>query len=994
MFPLPTLKAPRFLRDTRGSVSVEAVLIAPLLVWGMVATYVFYDGFRHKTRVQIAANTVVDVLSRQTATITPQFVNDLNGVFDALALGRGSTSMRVTSVAQVTADAAPVIAWSHGTRGVAPARTLAQLNGQVPPILTGEAAIVVETFGSWTPPFTLLGMESLVNLNSQVTSRPRFVPWLHFEGSQPIFTNFNSEWSDPNVGYDAILADPYMPTAPNANSNSSGNGAWTGTGNSTRQPTGNSSANANSNGNSGVQRDPAQSNGGGAGQSLGDPDIPFRQVGLWEFDSAAAPNRDEAAINNQAIPVGRIGLPQWRPNSAGLYQNDGGYHLDNCVASSSIGRTNNDNRRQVVIPWHNSYDLESATLRMVFRTDGLPANNTYGYNPSDRTAWWDTNNNSSWALFSRDASMQNEPGHFSAFVMGDGAVLVRFQVWSNAQFYGQQYAGTNFFLFAPPGSVQPGVNYDMQITFDHDRSMMDLYLNGVRMDRREDVPITLAGNREFWQLGASAIHTSTGQYNTPDADRSWFCGTIFHFEVWEGAFTPREIELQTCAPAPYTEEWYEYYYTTMGRYPLPSDLTGDVRDSARCNTGTPPVGVCTDQIVHLDPLNTSVPFWVDPANIRVGDYVVFNNVAMTPNLDPVGARLELVAKSNAGLHVRMLKDGDGTIHLNGVGGPSGTGDPAMRGQTADFAIRFFNQNTNAPVNLTGAMTWMDIDAVTDSAGFAEEEVFFRRQDFVDYLLSDTTTVTRRDAGDWVSFVGTINTGPENRDAWSTGRFENRNMVTMRFNARNFETGYAVAQDSLSCVGGNISQPTGPINIANMNFESGDTTNWSVNNTDWSASHTRFLGRFGESQSISYTRTLPGGTTLLETSFDLYAIDSWDGSGPAHTGPNGDRWQLLVNGEVITSQTFLHAMSPGSVSVRTATRAVNGVTYDVRMELVSVGTNTGFGGWPDMVWRVTLSVTNPPLNFTLGMRSDLNSAINDESWGIDNFTMTITQGGGA
>jgi Flp pilus assembly protein TadG len=176
---------PRFLRDTRGSVSVEAVLIAPLLVWGMVSTYVFYDGFRTKSRVQIAANTVVDVLSRQTDTITPQFVNDLNNIFDVLATSRGSTSIRVTSVAQTSTGAAPVIAWSHGTRGIPPAQALTDLTGAVPPILTGEAAVVVETFGTWTPPFSLLGMENIVGLNTQVTSRPRFRAVAAFRGHDP-----------------------------------------------------------------------------------------------------------------------------------------------------------------------------------------------------------------------------------------------------------------------------------------------------------------------------------------------------------------------------------------------------------------------------------------------------------------------------------------------------------------------------------------------------------------------------------------------------------------------------------------------------------------------------------------------------------------------------------------------------------------------------------------------------------------------------------------
>jgi Flp pilus assembly protein TadG len=574
------LSRPRFLRDTRGSISVEAVLIAPLLVWGMVATYVFYDGFRTKTRVQVAANSVVDMLSRQTATITPQFVDDLNNVFDALATSRGSTSIRVTSVAQTTAGEAPVIAWSHGTRGVEPAQNLSDLSGAVPPILTGEAAVVVETFGTWVPPFSLMGMESIVRLNTQVTSRPRFVPWLHFVGSTPVFTHYNPEWADPTIGYDQTAAAPLASAAPDPSTRTADpSGPTTGT-------TGTTSSGSTSLPDPDPMSDPntgGTTSGSTSGSSnLGNPTIPFRQVGLWEFDKAATPNWDEAAINNQAIPVGRIGLPQWVQDASGLYVNDGGYRLDNCTASSNVGKVNNDNRRQIVIPWHDTYDLTSATVRMVFRTDGLPANNSYGYNPVDRTAWWDAGNNSAWALFSRDATNQNEPGHFSAFVMGDGSVLVRFQVWSNIQFYGEQYAGTNFFLYAPPGSVQPYVNYDMQITFDHELSMMDLYLNGERMDRRTDVPITLAGNREFWQLGGSGVYTSPGQHNTPDWERTWFCGTIMHFEIWSGAFTPGEIEYQSCGVEPYTEEWYDYYYTTFGRYPLPSDDTTQ-RIPARCD---------------------------------------------------------------------------------------------------------------------------------------------------------------------------------------------------------------------------------------------------------------------------------------------------------------------------------------------------------------------------------------------------------------------------
>ncbi len=214
MLRLPKFTRLRFLRDPEGSVSVEAVLIAPLLIWGMVATYVFYDGFRHKTRVQVASNTVVDVLSRRTSMVTAQDVEDLNNIFDALTTSRGTTAMRVTSVAQTVPGEDPIIAWSHGTRGIDRAETLADLTRGLPPILTGEAAIVLETFGNWTPPFPLLGMERIITSNAQVTSRPRFVPWLHFEGSVPVFDIVDPEWAFPPVEPDPPGANPQTPPFP------------------------------------------------------------------------------------------------------------------------------------------------------------------------------------------------------------------------------------------------------------------------------------------------------------------------------------------------------------------------------------------------------------------------------------------------------------------------------------------------------------------------------------------------------------------------------------------------------------------------------------------------------------------------------------------------------------------------------------------------------------------------------------------------------------
>lgn len=179
--------------QTHGSVSVETVLIAPLLIWMLVATFVFFDGFRSKTRVQVAATTVLDLLTRETDILQTDDIDALNVLFDVLSETRSATAIRVTSVALVTAQDDPVIDWSYGTRGVAVAEELTELSGVVPPILPGEAVIVLETFGVWAPPFNLLGMERLVNMNTQIAARPRFSPWLHLEGSTPIFATESAD---------------------------------------------------------------------------------------------------------------------------------------------------------------------------------------------------------------------------------------------------------------------------------------------------------------------------------------------------------------------------------------------------------------------------------------------------------------------------------------------------------------------------------------------------------------------------------------------------------------------------------------------------------------------------------------------------------------------------------------------------------------------------------------------------------------------------------
>ena len=983
MRPLPNSFCPRFLRDIRGSVSVETVLIAPLLIWGIVSTYVFYDGFRTKSRAQVAANTVADLLSRQTAMITPEYIDDLNNVFNALSTTRGSASLRVSSVAQTAAGEDPIIAWSYGTNGLAPATELEELRSPVPPILTGEAVIVVETFGNWVPPFSLLGMESIVQLNTQIASRPRFVPWLHFEGAQLVFASYNPEWGNPDLGPSGTEPAPFLPAGSNGTPAQSGG---TGTG-------GNSNSVAvtvpPSNATTSPQNSGTTTSGQvGGGSTLGNPNRPLMQVGLWDFDNPFNPLTDRAAISNSAILQN---APSFRQNDQGLYQNDGGFRLNNCVAGTTTNRANNTAQQYVHIPWHRDYDLTSATLRMVFKVDALPPTSNYSYTATgNRYLGMDhgasATDSPAWALFSRDALGQDENGHFTSWVMGDGALMVRYQVHNADWGTWSSYGGTNYFLSAPAGTVEPGETVDMQLTFDHELNKLDLYVNGALVDSHPSVPVTLAGNEEPWVLGAGNTHSNRHSHRTPNPGM-YLCGTIYHFEIWEGAYSAQEVDLMSCGIERGSEEWYQFFYVNFGRYPLPDEGIPESANPALCSSDPnppapppppPPSDPCQPQILFLDSNNITVPFWVDITNFQVGDYITFNNIGQTPDGDTINGRVTMTARSHPELRVRMAQTG-GTFLLDAMGYAE------LSGQTADFTLDFINQATGASVAHTGTITFSDIDRVTDSNGTATEFVGMLTSDFVSFHLANGSNVQQGASGGYTTFSGTVDTIGSDRNAWATGMFHNRSQLRFRMNARNFGTGYGLTQQAVTCG----VDPSNPLptctetSLATQNFETLGTDNWSIPRTDHAPALGRFLGRFGPNETVTWSRTLPADTDLLQIDFDLYVLDSWDGIGHGNSGPLGERLDILVNNQLVMFKTF-RLGDPSYQQMVTIAANVGGADYQIIMTPVDMNTNHGFATWNDQRWAVSMQVTNPPASFNLSFLGRTNEGVNNESWGLDNF----------
>ena len=181
-----------FHRDETASLSVEAVLIAPLLFWAFLAVYAYFDVYRVKNVALKSNYAISDLLSRQTEIIN---MSDLNGVadlYDYLTRGGDSSWLRFTVVhctAECTEEDGPrtlAVDWSRATDGKPTfndADVMAQLDALIPLIAQGERVIIVESVLNYDAPFA----SSLTGIPDQmftdiVMTRPRFAQQLCLEG--------------------------------------------------------------------------------------------------------------------------------------------------------------------------------------------------------------------------------------------------------------------------------------------------------------------------------------------------------------------------------------------------------------------------------------------------------------------------------------------------------------------------------------------------------------------------------------------------------------------------------------------------------------------------------------------------------------------------------------------------------------------------------------------------------------------------------------------
>jgi len=164
-----------FAADTRGSVTVEAAIMLPLLVWAYCALFTFFDAYRQTSVNHKAAYTISDMVSRESTPIDDGFLDGSFEMLNFLTRSDNERRMRVSVIRYDDDSGDHTVEWSQ-TRGTIAALDndgITDWDAKLPSMVDEERLILVETWSDYSAPFHIVGLNNLT-IETFVFTRPRF----------------------------------------------------------------------------------------------------------------------------------------------------------------------------------------------------------------------------------------------------------------------------------------------------------------------------------------------------------------------------------------------------------------------------------------------------------------------------------------------------------------------------------------------------------------------------------------------------------------------------------------------------------------------------------------------------------------------------------------------------------------------------------------------------------------------------------------------------
>jgi hypothetical protein len=180
MIPMPRIRAAAadFRKSDDGSASIELLFMVPLLSLITFSLVTYFAAFRAQTHATQAATVMTDMVSRETAVITPAYLEGMEGLMKTLVHTDQNPDFRLTAFTYDASNSVYTVAWSkdNGALGPLDDTAINEVSHRLPILKHGQRAILIETSVDYTPLLDIgLGTRVFENFN---VAAPRFVPQL------------------------------------------------------------------------------------------------------------------------------------------------------------------------------------------------------------------------------------------------------------------------------------------------------------------------------------------------------------------------------------------------------------------------------------------------------------------------------------------------------------------------------------------------------------------------------------------------------------------------------------------------------------------------------------------------------------------------------------------------------------------------------------------------------------------------------------------------
>ena len=173
-----------FRDETGGTVSVEFIVMAPIVFWAYASMFSWFDAYRQVGVHEKAAFTIADMITRETDPITPDYIDATRNLVSFLSRSDHIADMRISVIRYNKRKDKFRLDWSQKRGAMNKLRNadVENWHDKLPKMVGGERILLVETATEYTPPF-LYGLMKENMIRTFVFARPRFAPKIVYDAN-------------------------------------------------------------------------------------------------------------------------------------------------------------------------------------------------------------------------------------------------------------------------------------------------------------------------------------------------------------------------------------------------------------------------------------------------------------------------------------------------------------------------------------------------------------------------------------------------------------------------------------------------------------------------------------------------------------------------------------------------------------------------------------------------------------------------------------------